>query len=166
MKKAATILLWISMGLGLLYIIATVIGAVIGAATTPVPSANATIYIIGILYHIMRTTLPLVGKLLFVIIILFTMKAKSENIVAEIIAIIMFAGGGTLLNTIISTVMNFIIGLMGTDALASYGYMGIGATWASIFFSISNTLFFVGVAFAIAYKKVELPDLRRIMEEE
>lgn len=167
MKKASTILLWVSLGIGLLYVIATVTGALIGGATTPVPTENDSVYIIGILYHVARTVLPLTGMLMFALVILFTMKSKSENIVAEIIAIILFSGGGILLNTIMSIVMNIIIArMMGAAELASYSYINMGANWVGFLGNISNTLFIVGVSFAIAYKKVELADLRRILKEE
>ncbi len=166
MKKASTILLWISLGIGLFYAIASVVGALIGGVTTPMGTSNGVVYMIGILYQIAKTALPLAGRILFVIIILFTMKSKSENIVAEILAIILFAGGGVLLNSISSSVMNTIIANMGSTALASYSYMNMGAGWVSFLGNISNTLFIVGVSFAIAHKKVELADLRRLMEEE
>ena len=166
MKKAATILLWISFGIGLLYVIITVIAAAIGGAMTPVHTVNSSVYAIGILYQLARTALPLIGRLIFMIIILFMMKSKSENIVAEIIAIILFADGGALLNTAISVVMNIMIANMGSAELASYGSMTAGANLAGFLGSISATLFIVGVSFAIAFKKVELADLRRIMEEE
>lgn len=167
MKKAATILLWISMGFGLLYVIATVVGAVIGGATAPVGNASGYIYVFGLLYNFLRTGVPFVGKILFVIIILFTMKSKIENIVAEIAAIIIFANNGWLLNYLISTVISVIVArYMGTAELASYSSLSMGASWAGSLYNISQTLFLVGVSFAIAYKKVELPDLRRILEEE
>ncbi len=167
MKKASTILLWISLGIGLLYVIVTVAGALIGAATTPVGTPEGPVFVIGVLYQVARTVLPLAGMIMFVLIILFTMKSKSENIVAEIIAIILFSGGGILLNTIMSSVMNIIIAqMMGAAGLASYSYINMGANWVGFLGNISNTLFIVGVSFAIAYKKVELADLRRILKEE
>lgn len=167
MKKASTILLWISLGIGLLYAIATVVGALIGGVATPVPTENDSVYIIGAFYHIVRTALPLTGMLMFALVILFTMKAKSENIVAEILAIILFSGGGVLINSIITSVMNIVIArMMGSTALASYSYMNMGANWVGFLRNIANTLFIVGVSFAIAYKKVELADLRRILQEE
>lgn len=166
MQKASKILLWISLGVGLLHVIANVIATLISGVANPVGTVNGTVYIVGILYHIVRTGLPLVGKLLFVIIILFTLKSKSENIVAEIFAIILFAGGGTLLTTVTSAVMINIIANMGSMALASYSYMNMGANWVGFLQSISTTLFIVGVSFAIAYKKVELADIRRMLEEE
>lgn len=166
MQKASKILLWISLGIGLLHVIVTVVASLIGGATTPVGTPNGTVYMVGILYHIARTGLPLVGKILFVIIILFTMKSKSENIVAEIFAIILFAGVGTLLTTATSAGMNIIIANMGSTALASYSYMNMGASWVGFLQNISTTLFIVGVSFAIAYKKVELADIRRMLEEE
>lgn len=167
MKKAATILLWISLGIGLLYSIASVVGALIGAATTPVETPDGSVFIIGILYQVVKTALPLAGMIMFAVVILFTMKSKSENIVTEILAIILFAGGGVLLNTISSSVMTMMIARLGSAmALASYSYMNTGAGWVSFLGNIAHTLFIVGVSFSIAYKKVELADLRRLMEEE
>ena len=167
MKKASTILLWISLGVGLLYAIASVVGAVIGGITTPVATENSSVYIIGTLYYVVKTALPLAGMIMFASIILFTMKSKSENIVAEIIAMILFADGGVLLNLISSNIVTIIIArMMGSTALASYSYMNMGAGWVSFLGNISHTLFIIGVSFAIAYKKVELADLRRLMEEE
>lgn len=166
MKKAATIILWLSLGMGLVNVIVTVIAALAGGALSPVPTTNNSVYIIGILYHIVKTGLPLIGMLMFVLIILFTMKSKSEKIVAEILALIIFAGGGVLVNTVLSYFLNTMIAKMGSMALASYSYMNSGAHWVSFLGNISLTLFIVGVSFAIAHKKVELADLRRLMEEE
>lgn len=167
MKKASTILLWISLGFGLLYVIATVIGAVIGGATAPIGTPASSVYMIGLIYHIVKTALPWIGRIIFVVIILFGMKSMSENILAEIIAIILYAGGGFLVTLLINSGASVIIGqMMGSEELASFSYMNMGANWGGVLGNISATLFLVGVSFAIAYKKVELADLRRIIEDE
>ena len=99
-------------------------------------------------------------------IVLSSLKENSEKIVTEIIAIVLFSGILSIPSILINNFASIIIAKMGQESLVAYHYASSGVAWVGFLHSISTVLFIVAVAFSIAYKKVELPDLRRIVEEE
>ncbi len=166
MKKAATVLFWTSFGLDILYIMVILAGSLIGGSLNPTGSTDGVVYIIGIIYQLIRGGVPLVVKLIMMLIIIYGMKSEHEGIVAEIITIILFSGIATLFNNGLHMLLTNLMNNIGSDALVGFALMNNGANWGYVFHSISNTLLITATAFAIAYKKVEMVDIRRIQDEE
>lgn len=168
MKKTATILLWISLVLEVVYLVLTIAIAIgtgmlqnIGGAT------EGTTYVAAVLYLLITIGLPLLVQLVCSLVVIFGMKDYSEKIIMEIIAIILFSGilgiVGILANQVVYSIMADIGGSYG---LAHYATMLSNAGIISFISSVSRALFLIANAFAIAYKKVEMVDIRRIREEE
>ena len=167
MEKSAKVLLIISIVTDVVFLIVSAIATILGGTLNPVASAAGNMYLFAIVSQLITYGVPFLLKVILFVVILFTMKGKSENIVTEIFAIILFSGLGMLLRNGTSAISNMVIGrMMGSMELASYSYMNMASGWCLFVHQISNTLLLVGAAFAIAYKKVELPDIRRMQEEE
>ncbi len=167
MQKPAKILLWVSLGIGVLHAIAALIAMFVGGTFSPVGAPDGSVYAIFIILYVIKVGIPLVVKIIFAAIVLSGLKEKSEKIVAEITAIVLFSGLLSIPSILIGNIANiFVARMSGEMALISYSYMNTGMTWVSFLHSISTILFIVAVSFAIAYKKIEIPDLRRILEEE
>lgn len=167
MEKSARVLLIISIVLDVVFLIACVIATLIGGSLNPVGSTSGSVYLIAIISKLITYGVPFLFKIILFVTILFTMKSKNENILAEIFAIILFSGIGVLLANGTSAVSNIIVARVGgAEDLAGYSYMNVAAGWCVFLHNVSNALLLVGATFAIAFKKVELPDIRRIQEEE
>lgn len=166
MEKSAKVLLIISIVLDVVFLIASIAATLIGGSLNPVGTTTGTVYLVAIISRLITYGIPFLFKVILFVIILFTMKSKSENILAEIFTIILFSGIGMLFANGTSTVSNIIVARVGAEGLAGYSYMNVAANWCVFLHNVSNTLLLVGAAFAIAYKKIELPDIRRIGEEE
>ena len=167
MAKAAKVLLIISIVTDVVFLIASTIATIIGGTLNPVITTPGNVYLLAIISQMIINGVPFLLKVILFVVILFTMKGKSENILTEIFAIILFSGIGMLLKNGTSTLGNMVIGRIGGSmALASYSYINIATGWCAFAHQVSNALLLVGSAFAIAYKKVELPDIRRMQEEE
>ncbi len=166
MEKSAKVLLIISIVLDVVFLIASIAATLIGGSLNPVGTTSGSVYLIAIISKLITYGVPFLFKVIMFVIILFTMKSKSENILAEIFTIILFSGIGMLFANGTSTVSNIIVARMGTEGLAGYSNMSLAANWCVFLHYVSNTLLLVGAAFSIAFKKVELSDIRRIQQEE
>lgn len=166
MQKPAKILLCVSVGVGLLYAIASLIGMIISGSLNPIGTPDSSAYMMMCLLYSVEVVIPLVVKFFFALIIFFSLKEKKEKIITEIIALITFSGIFSLLSGLINNLSFIFIAKIGERALVTYNYMSKGISWAGFLWNISTVLFIVAVSFSIAYKKIELPDLRRIIEEE
>lgn len=167
MKKAATILFWISLALGVVHLIVSII-IVIGSGMLNLTgnTTEGATYVAAIIYELLVEGLPLLLQLIFTLVVIFGLKSYSENIVMEIIAIVAFSGIFGIVSWFINVGMNQIMAGMGSYNLADYAVMRSNAGFASFIGSVSRTLFLIANTFAIAYKKVEMVDIRRIQEEE
>ncbi len=167
MKKPAKTMLWIAMGVEVVYAIAALIGMVIGSTFNTYGILDGSVYAMIIMYYVVEAGIPIVAKIMLTAIVLSSLKENSEKIVTEIIAIVLFSGILSIPSILINNFMSIIIAnMMGQESLVAYHYASSGAAWTGFLHSISTVLFIVAVAFSIAYKKVELPDLRRLVEEE
>lgn len=167
MQKPAKILLWISLGMGLLYAIAAFIAMILANTLNTFGKAEGSAYLALIVIYVVNVGVPFLVKILFAVVIFFGLKGKSENIIMEILAIITFSGIFSLLSGIVNSLAsNFIAMTGGSEALVTFSYMNTGMAWVEFLCSISTVLFIVAASFSIAYKKIELADLRRILEEE
>lgn len=165
MKKAATVLLWVSIGVEVLYVIAALLGMVIGGATSPIKKFNATVVIAALVMFLITVGIPMLAKVIFAIITLFGLKAKSKLFVTEIIAIVSFSGVFSLLSALLNNIVFMVVSGFGEYSLGSYHYITAGMSWVGFLHSISTVLFIVALSFSIAYKKIELPYLNSISEE-
>lgn len=167
MKKAATIMLWISIIARMLYLVVSLgISVLLGAL--PIygnASASAMEYTIVTIECLVNGVIPLVIQLMMTFVILFSMKGYSEKIIAEIATIIMFSGIFSPIMWIVHTFIFQIMARVGSQELATYSAMSNGSTYASILSSLSLVLLMLGIGFSIAYKKVEMVDIRRIQQE-
>lgn len=167
MQKPAKTLLWISMGIGILYAIVALISMIAGGVIHTYGSPDGAVYGIAIMMYVIKVGIPVVAKIMFAFIIIFSLKENSEKIVTEIIAIVLFSGIMLIPSIIIHNVGSILVANIGNqEALVSYSYMNSSMVWTEFLCNISTVLFIVAVAFSIAYKKVELTDIRRILEEE
>lgn len=166
MKKAATVLLWTSFGINVLYLILAIAISVFVGNFNSIEAADGMTYTIAMLYYLICGGIPLIVQFVMMIIILFGLKGHSENIVAEIITIIMFSGIGSLAQYGVSAIANMVMGVIGSMQLAVYAQMISYSGWVSCLRGISFALLLVATAFAIAYKKVEMVDIRRLQQEE
>ena len=166
MQKPAKTLLWIAMGIEVVYAIAVLGGMVIGSAFNTFGTPDGSAYAIIIMYYVVNVGIPMVAKIILAAIVLSSLKENSEKIVTEIIAIVLFSGILSIPSILINNFTSIIIAKIGQESLITYHYAGSGMAWVGFLHSISTVLFIVAVAFSIAYKKVELPDLHRILEEE
>ena len=166
MQKPAKTLLWIAMGIEVVYAIAALGGMVIGSAFNTFGNPDGSAYAIIIMYYVVKVGIPMVAKSILAAIVLSGLKENSEKIVTEIIAIVLFSGILSIPSILINNFTSIIIAKIGQESLITYHYAGSGMAWVGFLHSISTVLFIVAVAFSIAYKKVELPDLHRILEEE
>ena len=166
MQKPAKTLLWIAMGIEVVYAIAALIGMVIGSAFNTFGTPDGSVYAIIIMYYVVNVGIPMVAKIILAAIVLSSLKENSEKIVTEIIAIVLFSGILSIPSILINNFTSIIIAQIGQESLITYHYAGSGMAWVGFLHSISTVLFIVAVAFSIAYKKVELSDLHRILEEE
>lgn len=168
MKKTATILFWISLALGVIYLVLALALAIgsgmlqnIGGAT------EGSAYVAAILYLLITIGVPLLVQLGCSLVVIFGMKDYSEKIVMEIMAIIIFSGIFGIVGTLVNRgAYNIMTAIGGSYALAQYATMVGNIAFVSFIGSAGRTLFLVANAFAIAYKKVEMVDIRRIQEEE
>lgn len=166
MQKSAKILLWVSLGIEVLYAIAALIAMVIANAFNDFGTPDGSAYPAIILLYVTQIGIPLLVKILFTVILFFGLKEKSEKIITEILAIISFSGIFSILSRLITNIGTIFIAKAGEEALVTYHYAGTGLAWVGFLHSISTILFIVAVSFSIAYKKIELADIRRISEEE
>ena len=166
MQKPAKTLLWLAMGIEVVYAIAALIGMVIGSAFNTFGTPDGSVYAIIIMYYVVNVGIPMVAKIILAAIVLSSLKENSEKIVTEIIAIVLFSGILSIPSILINNFTSIIIAQIGQESLITYHYAGSGMAWVGFLHSISTVLFIVAAAFSIAYKKVELSDLHRILEEE
>ena len=166
MQKPAKTLLWIAMGIEVVYAIAALIGMVIGSAFNTFGTPDGSVYAIIIMYYVVNVGIPMVAKIILAAIVLSSLKENSEKIVTEIISIVLFSGILSIPSILINNFTSIIIAQIGQESLITYHYAGSGMAWVGFLHSISTVLFIVAAAFSIAYKKVELSDLHRILEEE
>ncbi|MBO5326247.1 MAG: hypothetical protein J6A80_08470 [Lachnospiraceae bacterium] len=166
MQKSAKTLLWIAMGIEVVYAIAALIGMVIGSAFNTFGTPDGSVYAIIIMYYVVNVGIPMVAKIILAAIVLSSLKENSEKIVTEIISIVLFSGILSIPSILINNFTSIIIAQIGQESLITYHYAGSGMAWVGFLHSISTVLFIVAAAFSIAYKKVELSDLHRILEEE
>ncbi len=167
MQKPAKTLLWIAMGIEVVYAIAALIAVFLGSTLSPAGTPDGSVYAVFIMLYVIKVGIPMVAKIILAAIVLSGLKENSEKIVTEIIAIVLFSGIFSIPSILIGNIANiFVARMSGEMALVSYSYMNTGMAWVGFLHTISTALFIVAVSFAIAYKKVELPDLRRILEEE
>ena len=167
MQKPAKTLLWIAMGIEAVYAIAALIAMFLGSTLSPVGAPDGSAYAVFIMLYVIKVGIPLVAKIIIAAIVLSSLKENSEKIVTEIIAIVLFSGILSIPSILVGNIANILIAsLSGEMALVSYSYMNAGMAWVGFLHSISTVLFIVATAFSIAYKKVELSDLHRILEEE
>ena len=167
MQKPAKTLLWIAMGIEVVYAIAALIAMFIGSTFSPFGMPDSSVYGVFIMRYIIQVGIPMVVKIIFAVIVLFSLKEKSEKIVTEIIAIVTFSGILSFVSILINSIGTaYTAHMIGEEGLVSYSYMNMGMNWVGFLHSISTVLFIVAVSFSIACKKVEFADLRRIIDEE
>lgn len=166
MEKAAKILLIISIITDVVFMVVSTGATLVGGSLNPVGTTDGTVYLVAIISRLVTYGVPFLLKVILFVIIVFTMKGKSENIVTEIFAIILFSGIGMIFQNGTSAIGNMIVGGLGAEDLAGFSYMNMAASWCVFLHYVSNTLLLVGSAFSIAFKKVELTDIRRIQAEE
>lgn len=165
MKKAATILFWISLVLEVIYLVAAVVIVIYsGMFNTTGTVAEGATYVAAVLQKLLMIGGPLLLQLVFSLVIIFGMKGHSEKIIMEIIAIILFSGALGIVNVFLNATMNQLAMNVVNDI--NYLVMTSNSGIVSFIGSVGRTLFLLANAFAIAYKKVEMVDIRRIQEEQ
>ncbi|MBQ8247996.1 MAG: hypothetical protein IJZ42_12775 [Lachnospiraceae bacterium] len=165
MKKTATILFWISLALEVIYlVVAVVIVICSGMFNTTGQATEGATYVAAVVQKLLMIGGPLLLQLIFSLVTIFSMKGHSEKIIMEIIAIILFSGVLGIVNVFLNAAMNQIAMNVVNDI--NYLVMTSNSGIVSFIGSVGRTLFLLANAFAIAYKKVEMVDLRRIQEEQ
>lgn len=164
MKKAATILFWISLALEAIYLVVAIVVVICsGMFNTTGQITEGATYVAAVVNELLMIGGPLLLQLVFSLVIIFGMKGHSEKIIMEIIAIILFSGILGIVNVFLNAVMNQIAMNVVNDI--NYLVMTSNSGIVSFIGSVGRTLFLLANAFAIAYKKVEMVDIRRIQEE-
>lgn len=167
MKKTATILFWISLAIEVIYLVAALVIVICsGMFNTTGQTTEGVTYIVAIVQKLLMIGGPLLLQLVFSLVVIFGMKGHSEKIIMEIIAIILFSGVLGIISVFINAGMNQIMVNVLNSNIENYFIMTSNAGMASFIGAVGRTLFLLANAFAIAYKKVEMVDIRRIQDEQ
>ncbi len=164
MGKAAKILLWVSLGLELVYTVIYLLSSILPIFWDNSVSVTAMMGILVV--RIIAISVPLLIKLMLILIMFFSLKGNSEKIVTEVITMILFCGIGYLFSGIVNTVATQLTAVsMGSEALVSLSQVSMLISYVGIIQHISNTALLLAASFSLAYKKTELVDIRRLQEE-